>query len=249
MVVALSERAYTVLKRAFKERTVDKRYHAAGAGTSGSVQRHHRRADRPAPRPRLEVRRHRERHGTASPTTTPSRCSAAASLLDIHLETGRTHQIRVHFAALHHPCCGRPHLRRRPDAGQTARPGTAVAARPVAGVRASRRRPTHRDHQPVPGRSAARTGRAAHRLVTRAAGPPRSSAPGCCSASAPTRSWGLFPAFFPLLKPAGALEILAHRIVWSAGPDGRGAGRRAPARRPAGASTGGPGCCWCARRR
>ena len=28
--------------------------------------------------------------------------------------------------------------------------------------------------------------------------------------------WGLFPAFFPLLKPAGALEILAHRIVWSA---------------------------------
>jgi len=30
----------------------------------------------------------------------------AASLLDIELETGRTHQIRVHFAALHHPCCG-----------------------------------------------------------------------------------------------------------------------------------------------
>ncbi|MHA3022085.1 EamA family transporter RarD [Mycobacterium sp. BMJ-28] len=27
--------------------------------------------------------------------------------------------------------------------------------------------------------------------------------------------WGLFPAFFPLLKPAGAMEILAHRIVWS----------------------------------
>ncbi|MCX2713511.1 EamA family transporter RarD [Mycolicibacterium sp. J2] len=28
-------------------------------------------------------------------------------------------------------------------------------------------------------------------------------------------TWGLFPAFFPLLKPAGAVEILAHRIVWS----------------------------------
>ncbi|MCV7215278.1 EamA family transporter RarD [Mycobacterium crocinum] len=28
-------------------------------------------------------------------------------------------------------------------------------------------------------------------------------------------SWGLFPAFFPLLKPAGALEVLAHRIVWT----------------------------------
>lgn len=27
--------------------------------------------------------------------------------------------------------------------------------------------------------------------------------------------WGLFPAFFPLLKPAGAIEVLAHRIIWS----------------------------------
>lgn len=27
--------------------------------------------------------------------------------------------------------------------------------------------------------------------------------------------WGLFPAFFPLLKPAGAVEILAHRVIWS----------------------------------
>jgi chloramphenicol-sensitive protein RarD len=27
--------------------------------------------------------------------------------------------------------------------------------------------------------------------------------------------WGVFPAFFPLLKPASALEVLAHRIVWT----------------------------------
>ena len=27
--------------------------------------------------------------------------------------------------------------------------------------------------------------------------------------------WGLFPLFWPLLEPAGALEILAHRVVWS----------------------------------
>ncbi|MFI8590254.1 MULTISPECIES: EamA family transporter RarD [Dietzia] len=27
--------------------------------------------------------------------------------------------------------------------------------------------------------------------------------------------WGFFPAFFPLLQPAGAVEIVGHRIVWS----------------------------------
>ena len=27
--------------------------------------------------------------------------------------------------------------------------------------------------------------------------------------------WGLFPLYFPLLGPAGALEILAHRMIWS----------------------------------
>ena len=29
--------------------------------------------------------------------------------------------------------------------------------------------------------------------------------------------WGLFPLYWPLLKPLGALEILSHRIVWSLG--------------------------------
>ncbi|CAN5432160.1 EamA family transporter RarD [soil metagenome] len=27
--------------------------------------------------------------------------------------------------------------------------------------------------------------------------------------------WGVFPGFFPLLQPAGALEVLAHRILWT----------------------------------
>jgi 23S rRNA pseudouridine1911/1915/1917 synthase len=30
----------------------------------------------------------------------------AASLVEVKLETGRTHQIRVHFSALRHPCVG-----------------------------------------------------------------------------------------------------------------------------------------------
>ena len=32
----------------------------------------------------------------------------SASLVEVHLETGRTHQIRVHFAAVRHPCVGDP---------------------------------------------------------------------------------------------------------------------------------------------
>jgi chloramphenicol-sensitive protein RarD len=27
--------------------------------------------------------------------------------------------------------------------------------------------------------------------------------------------WGLFPLYFPLLEPAGGLEIVAHRVLWS----------------------------------
>ncbi|WP_144206965.1 RluA family pseudouridine synthase [Mycobacterium tilburgii] len=105
MVVALSERAYTLLKRAFKQRTVDKRYHALVQGhpdpSSGTI-------DAPIGRHRggewkFAVTQH-GRHSITHYDTVEAH--VAASLLDVHLETGRTHQIRVHFAALHHPCCG-----------------------------------------------------------------------------------------------------------------------------------------------
>ena len=55
MVVAKSERAYTSLKDAFRERTVDKRYTALVQGHPDPSRRHDRRADRPAPDPRLQV--------------------------------------------------------------------------------------------------------------------------------------------------------------------------------------------------
>lgn len=105
MVVAVSERAYTLLKRAFKQRTVDKRYHAVVQGhpdpRSGTI-------DAPIGRSRGN-----DWKFTVSATGKPSithydtiEMFRSASLLDVHLETGRTHQIRVHFSALHHPCCG-----------------------------------------------------------------------------------------------------------------------------------------------
>ncbi|WP_018179677.1 RluA family pseudouridine synthase [Jongsikchunia kroppenstedtii] len=107
MVVATSERAYTLLKRAFKQRTVDKRYHAL-------VQGH---PDPPVGTIDAPIGRHRGNDwkfavvAGGKPSIThydTIEMFAAASLLDVHLETGRTHQIRVHFSALHHPCCGDP---------------------------------------------------------------------------------------------------------------------------------------------
>ncbi|TSE01233.1 RluA family pseudouridine synthase [Skermania sp. ID1734] len=105
MVVAQSERAYTVLKRAFKQRTVDKRYHALVQGhpdpSSGTI-------DAPIGRARGNDWKFAVTADGRPSVTHYDTIEAfqAASLLDIHLETGRTHQIRVHFAAIRHPCCG-----------------------------------------------------------------------------------------------------------------------------------------------
>jgi len=105
MVVAKSEHAYTVLKQAFRERTVEKIYNAVVQGhpdpLTGTI-------DAPL-----------GRHPSSSwkfavvvdgkPSVTHYETVEAfpsASLLEVHLETGRTHQIRVHMAAQRHPCVG-----------------------------------------------------------------------------------------------------------------------------------------------
>jgi len=45
--------------------------------------------------------------------------------------------------------------------------------------------------------------------------PDRDSRQGLCYGIGAYLLWGLFPLYWPLLRPAGALEIVAHRIVWS----------------------------------
>lgn len=105
MVVAKSEHAYSHLKRAFKERTVDKRYNALVQGhpdpfrgtVDAPIDRH------PAGDGRWAVVAGGKDSVTHYDTIEAFR---AASLLDIKLETGRTHQIRVHMSALRHPCVG-----------------------------------------------------------------------------------------------------------------------------------------------
>lgn len=105
MVIAKREYAYSHLKRAFKERAVDKVYHALVQGhpdpLAGTI-------DAP-------IGRHPQHDykwavlAAGKPSVTHYEvieAFRAASLVEVHLETGRTHQIRVHFAALRHPCVG-----------------------------------------------------------------------------------------------------------------------------------------------
>ena len=105
MVVALSERAYSVLKDAFRDRTVEKIYHALVQGhpdpSTGTI-------DAPIGRHPSSDWKFAVVQGGRDSITHYETIEAfpAASLLRIHLETGRTHQIRVHFAATRHPCVG-----------------------------------------------------------------------------------------------------------------------------------------------
>ncbi|MET0741664.1 MAG: RluA family pseudouridine synthase, partial [Candidatus Nanopelagicales bacterium] len=105
MVVAKSERAYARLKHAFRERTVDKVYHAVVQGHPDPL-----KGTIDAPIDRHPVHDHRWAVvAGGKPSITHYQTLEAfrsASLLEILLETGRTHQIRVHMSALRHPCVG-----------------------------------------------------------------------------------------------------------------------------------------------
>jgi 23S rRNA pseudouridine1911/1915/1917 synthase len=107
MVVAKSEIAYSVLKQAFRSRTVDKTYHALVQGHpdpfTGTI-------DAPIGRhPSAEYKMAITAGGRHSVTHYDTlQAFVGTTLLEVHLETGRTHQIRVHLAAIRHPCVGDP---------------------------------------------------------------------------------------------------------------------------------------------
>ncbi|HYB46237.1 MAG TPA: RluA family pseudouridine synthase [Streptosporangiaceae bacterium] len=105
MVVAKSERAYSALKRAFRERSVDKRYHALVQGHPDPLRG---TVDAPIGRhPSGDGRFAVVSDGRPSVTHYDTlEAFRAASLVAIELETGRTHRIRVHMAAIRHPCVG-----------------------------------------------------------------------------------------------------------------------------------------------
>jgi len=105
MIVAKSDKAFHVLKDAFRNRTVEKIYHAMVQGhldpTTGTI-------DAP-------IDRHpKEDHRFAVVATGKESIThyeviefyRGVSMVKVELETGRTHQIRVHFSALYHPLVG-----------------------------------------------------------------------------------------------------------------------------------------------
>ena len=105
MVVAKSEVAYTHLKRAFHDREVSKIYHAVVQGhpdpLTGTI-------DAPIGRhPSSSWKFAVTAAGKPSVTHYETlEAFPSASLLEVTLETGRTHQIRVHMQAQRHPCVG-----------------------------------------------------------------------------------------------------------------------------------------------
>jgi 23S rRNA pseudouridine1911/1915/1917 synthase len=105
MVIAKSEYAYSRLKNAFRHRMVDKTYHALVQGHPDPLRG---TVDAPIGRnPKYDYKFAVRADGKHSVTHYETlEAHRFASLLEIHLETGRTHQIRVHMAALKHPCVG-----------------------------------------------------------------------------------------------------------------------------------------------
>ena len=105
MMVAKSDRAYLALKDMFRNRTIHKVYHALVQGhmdpAEGTID---------APIDRHPVHDHRfavVADGKESITHYKVlEYYRSVSMVEVELETGRTHQIRVHFSALGHPLVG-----------------------------------------------------------------------------------------------------------------------------------------------
>jgi 23S rRNA pseudouridine1911/1915/1917 synthase len=105
MTLAKSEVAYSRLKQAFRDRTVHKVYHAIIQGLADPLAG---TFDAPIGRhPKAEFKFAVMNDGKHSVTHYETlEAFPSASLVEVVLETGRTHQIRVHFSAFRHPLVG-----------------------------------------------------------------------------------------------------------------------------------------------
>jgi 23S rRNA pseudouridine1911/1915/1917 synthase len=118
LVVARTPLAYQSLVSQLQARSVDRRYLALVAGTieapAGEIDAPIGRSDRDPTRMavRADGREARTRYEVRERFTEP----APTTLVECKLETGRTHQIRVHLAAIGHPVVGDPRYGKGPVA-------------------------------------------------------------------------------------------------------------------------------------
>lgn len=105
MMLAKSELAYSRLKQAFRDRKVNKIYHAIIQGHPDPLEG---TFDAPIARhPKAEFKFAVMEGGKASITHYKTlELFQSVALCEVNLETGRTHQIRVHFSAFNHPLLG-----------------------------------------------------------------------------------------------------------------------------------------------
>jgi 23S rRNA pseudouridine1911/1915/1917 synthase len=136
LVVALEQDAYETLTEAMAHRRISRTYLALVEGTfqfpSGTV-------DAPIGRdPRRPARRSVQRDGR--PARTHYRRLAGwtdTSFLEVHLETGRTHQIRVHLSSIGHPVVGDVTYGGRPGRRVWLHASSLSFAHPVSGEQIS----------------------------------------------------------------------------------------------------------------
>lgn len=107
MVAAKTDRAHEGLARQFKDHSIDRRYKAIVAGRpmppSGTVDAPLARSS--ANRKKIAIVASGKRAVTHYTTLRPLR---DATLIECRLETGRTHQVRVHMTSIGHPLLGDP---------------------------------------------------------------------------------------------------------------------------------------------
>jgi 23S rRNA pseudouridine1911/1915/1917 synthase len=108
LVVARSEEAHARLQELIREREVERRYVAL---VKGAPRSHTGRIEAPIGRDRTDRSRHSLDTATPREAVTwfeVEELLGPRALLDVRLETGRTHQIRVHLEAIELPVCGDP---------------------------------------------------------------------------------------------------------------------------------------------
>lgn len=107
MIVAKNDESQLALSRMLAERRIEKHYRALVEGRMKE------------PEGRIELAIDRSKRDRKKMAVDPAGREAVTewrllaegrecSLLDVHILTGRTHQIRVHMKAIHHPVCGDP---------------------------------------------------------------------------------------------------------------------------------------------